>query len=110
MFGLLLLTLAVTGMPRWESHAHAFDEIEHAHVHVQDDSHHDHDDAQPPDNLDDGASLTTHAHAAASLAVTLPTLAASTLIERAPDTWRPNRAVPTPPTAAAPPPYRPPIV
>lgn len=107
LFGLLVLTLSLTGMPRWESHAHAFDESLHEHVHEGRST--DHRSPSADDQIDDAVPV-VHAHVTATLAATLPTFTASTVLDRLPDTWRPNMTASSPPASVGPPPYRPPIV
>jgi len=102
----LLLVFAIgliaNGTPRIEIHSHASDG--HAITDVSADHDHGHDDAVSEDS-----HHVTHVHTAPTLTATLPAMVGASLPSTQGNALRPLLSLPAPPSAAGPPPYRPPI-
>ena len=103
--GLLLAwMIAAAGLPRWEVHAH--DDAVHGHAHSVALVEHD-NPTQPLDN-DDGLAV-PHLHEVTTVSAGLPALLRLDVHSVSPGRWtRPIHSAPTP-SAAGPPPHRPPI-
>lgn len=98
---LLAGILVVGGVPRWEVHAHAWDQHDAAH-----DAGGHAADPLPQSSAD---GVVTHAHLTPAMAATLPAVMVARLLNLPPDRW-PGAAVPEPPLSGVVLPlHRPPI-